>query len=103
MRIKVKGIKDTLEMIRKEADAEVEKQKKEKISPILRRLKQSTPIDTGEARNGWRITEKGIENDVPYISYLNQGSSTQAPAYFVERAVLSQPGIKPSGIIVTKK
>lgn len=29
-----------------------------------------------------------IENDAPYIAYLNQGYSKQAPPYFIEQTIL---------------
>ena len=48
-----------------------------------------TPVDTGAARQGWQLDLPSLEitNSVPYIGRLNQGSSTQAPAGFVENAV----------------
>jgi hypothetical protein len=61
-----------------------------------------TPVDTGEARRGWKnekITFSKnsalsgiIKNDVDYIEQLNKGSSKQAPKYFIEQ-VLSTIGI----------
>ena len=66
-------------------------------------LERATPVDTGEARDGWKLTERGIENDVEHISYLNEGHSPQADANFIERTVLSVPGIKPNGTIVRLK
>jgi len=55
-----------------------------------------TPVDTGEAREGWK-NDKGKEfkviiNDVEHIVYLNNGHSQQAPAYFIEE-VLTKIGI----------
>ncbi|KAA9018298.1 HK97 gp10 family phage protein [Sphingobium limneticum] len=54
----------------------------------------ATPIRDGTARRGWVSTtpskpyEEGvIENNVEYISSLNDGSSKQAPANFVENVV----------------
>jgi len=44
---------------------------------------QKTPIDQGRARRGWRLEnmfrEKRIANRVPYIDYLENGHSKQAP------------------------
>jgi len=61
-----------------------------------------TPVDTGRARSGWTMDRRGpdgsfykerrrflggvegqIFNGVPYISYLELGSSQQAPSGFV--------------------
>lgn len=64
-------------------------------------LKIVTPVDTGEARAGWKNKKKtsvfnkeygSIINDVEHIVYLNNGSSKQAPKYFIEQ-VLSTIGI----------
>lgn len=75
----------------------------------------ATPVDTGRARANWNLsagtpdltttegtsrqgydaeqitgTEKElfISNGLPYIEKLNEGSSTQAPANFVELGVM---------------
>ena len=71
-----------------------------KKEEIAQKLAENTPIDTGEARAGWRVTRDGIENDVEHISELNAGSSEQAPSHFVEKTVLSFRGVRPNGIIV---
>jgi hypothetical protein len=65
-------------------------------------LKIVTPVDTGEAREGWQFEIerssfgkfKGgtILNNVEHIEYLNRGHSQQAPSYFIEQ-VLSTIGI----------
>ena len=51
----------------------------------------ATPVDTGQARNGWQIDTAGgqttVENRVPYINRLNEGHSKQAPAGFVENVI----------------
>lgn len=59
---------------------------------IFRGVKDKTPVDTGRAKRGWRLLNKGrnieILNNVPYIGVLDQGrsfrdgqmrGSTQAP------------------------
>ena len=58
-------------------------------------LRKSTPIDTGEARDGWEMERAvsvddiaRITNDVEHIVYLNDGHSQQAPRYFVEQVLL---------------
>jgi len=58
-------------------------------------LRAETPIDEGTASEGWRVvlpTEVDavarLFNDVPYIGILNEGHSTQAPAYFIEQVLV---------------
>ena len=59
---------------------------------MVQSLVEETPIDTGEARRGWKIvkTESGfrITNDVDYINELNEGSSQQAPSNFIEYTLM---------------
>jgi len=59
-------------------------------------LRRVTPVDTGEARSGWTSrpeldfrgeTSYVIENPVEHITYLNRGSSKQAPKYFIEQVL----------------
>ena len=38
-----------------------------------------TPVDTGQARRGWRNTSKGVLNNVDHITPLEDGWSRQAP------------------------
>lgn len=49
----------------------------------------STPVDTGNARAGWTVDAKAglIENNVEYVAALNNGTSKQAPAGFIEAAI----------------
>ena len=77
--------------------AEVEKKKHK----LVDNLKRATPVRTGKARDGWMVTAKGIENPVDYIDKLNGGSSKQAPAFFIEKTLLSDPDVRPNGIITT--
>lgn len=60
---------------------------------ILAILRETTPIDTGAARAGWTIVPGpngtlAVVNHEQHILYLNLGSSSQAPAGFVEEAQL---------------
>jgi hypothetical protein len=80
------------------------------IQQLFSDLVLATPIRTGYARSRWTLEPstqytvkydvryKGLwfgerkvvlSNDAPYIIYLNQGSSKQAPAYFIEQTILS--------------
>ena len=84
---------------------------------VTANLIETTPVDTGHARANWvpSIGEPSrgeqssaaaqvsgqaavatatqidqpvyVSNNVPYIQKLNEGSSTQAPAGFIQRAV----------------
>jgi hypothetical protein len=68
---------------------------------LLLELAQATPVDTGLAQSSWRLDDRGdIVNDVPYISELDAGHSQQAPSYFIETTVLSNPNVHPNGTIV---
>ena len=88
-----------LQDLEKLAKSEIDKTKKK----VLEALIAATPVDTGEARAGWRIEGDKIVNDVEHISHLNKGSSQQAPAHFIEKAALSVSGVKPAGLIVKEK
>lgn len=58
---------------------------------LTENLRSRTPIATGRARKGWSGRAQGInaniENRVPYIEYLEQGHSRQAPTGFVRQAI----------------
>jgi len=62
------------------------------VTELLRRI---TPVDTGYARSRWKNKKNlllpggEIINDTPYINRLNAGHSKQAPALFIERALLA--------------
>ena len=62
-------------------------------------LVRATPVDTGQARQGWEVTtpttvdQPGIiENNVEHIVYLNDGHSKQAPDGFVDTIVQNYNG-----------
>lgn len=82
--------------------AELAKKVDSKRRELVQKLSNATPVDTGEAQNGWRISGSSIVNDVPHIIALNNGHSQQAPAHFIEHTLLNA-GVKPSGVIVTNK
>lgn len=50
------------------------------IKETYDRVVKRTPIDTGNAREHYKINKHDIENDVPYIERLEYGWSKQAPA-----------------------
>ncbi len=103
MKIKVTGIKETLKYIEQSVEKQISESKPAIVDALVVKLKEATPVDTGHARDSWKRNGDSIENDTDYIDDLNRGTSQQAPAYFIERTLLSQPGIKPNGIIVNDK
>lgn len=59
----------------------------------MRRIKIRMPVDTGRAQNDWgtsiyEVTDGGMTIEqgtkLGYVEYLNEGSSTQAPAGFID-------------------
>lgn len=60
------------------------------MDKLVVKLAEATPVDTGHAAAGWHKEGTHIINDVPYVKELNEGSSQQAPANFIEQ-VISQP------------
>lgn len=98
--IKVTGVKRTIDKLM----SEVAKKKAESVETakdkMVVALREATPVDTGFARDSWIATNEGVINTAPYIAELNEGTSQQAPAFFIERTVLSQPNIVPNGSIV---
>jgi len=84
------------------AEKEVEAKNDKKVSEMTDELIAFTPIDTGLARHSWGVTKMphvyNVKNTVPYIQYLNQGSSKQAPARFIEAIALKYG--EPLGTIV---
>lgn len=98
--IKISGIQQSINRIKKYTQAQIELEKTKQITSLIYKLKEATPIDTGEAKEGWKRDGDAIVNEVEHISYLNEGSSRQAPALFVEQTVLAHKGVRPSGMIV---
>jgi hypothetical protein len=70
----------------------------ERIEYATDTLRVVTPVDTGEAREGWeniKYKENDgylageIVNEVEHIVYLNNGHSQQAPRYFIEQVLVT--------------
>ena len=102
MKISVSGIADEIKRIRQGFKDKEAANLALQTHRFTEAVAKATPIDTGKARNGW-VAEKTrdgfeVKNEVEYIEYLNQGSSKQAPAHFIEMTAL-QYGT-PQGAIV---
>ena len=63
---------------------------------IYRELVRTTPKRTGHASRGWTKPEQISRDDfnavittnsVPYVPYLNEGHSAQAPAGYIEDTI----------------
>lgn len=84
----------------KQFDAKIAAGKAQRMHELRDQLAAATPVDTGEAMQGWEIEGDSIVNRVDHIGALNNGSSKQAPQHFVERTLLENSDVKPSGLIV---
>lgn len=87
--------------ITNEFNAEVKRQRKKLMEKYVQQLKDATPVDTGEARDGWKIEGDKIVNNVDHIVRLNEGSSRQAPSRFIEKTLLRNTGVSPNGVVVS--
>jgi hypothetical protein len=78
--------------LRKQLEDEQEKLLAGVVEEVVDRLASVTPVDTGLAQQSWFSVKDGrayvITNSQDYVKYLNQGSSEQAPANFIESTVL---------------
>lgn len=63
---------------------DIDKKSKNFISAVMDDVKRvaadETPVDTGQARRGWRRKGKDVLNNVEHITYLEDGHSKQAPS-----------------------
>lgn len=73
----------------------LEREMQEIIQDINTEVIRTTPKRTGRAQRGWRVRGRYtlggnstvLENMVPYIGILDQGSSRQAPGGIVDPSV----------------
>lgn len=102
MRFKFLNVKSTFQELNDKAQAEVNVYHRRQANLLLSDLRDATPVDTGNARDSWRLSGSSkvinVINDTDYIDELNQGSSQQAPAFFVESNALKYG--TPKGAIV---
>jgi hypothetical protein len=118
--IRLRGVSGEFKSMDKEVVTFVNKANRLQAFETLTEIKRKTPVDTGRAKNSWVLTnnknefkdaqrdgtrfsspiigpvsDRRIEtlyltNGTPYIEDLNRGSSRQAPARFIEKAVLGK-------------
>jgi hypothetical protein len=100
----VQNIHAELQRITRSRAEERDLQASKEVASMKEELVAATPIDTGLARRSWSVEKRPgvfyVRNSAPYIEYLNQGSSKQAPARFIEGVALKY-GL-PIGTIVDK-
>lgn len=101
MKVTVSGIAEVQRLLDSKMAAIIKSKKEEILPKVVEALRDATPVDTGEARDGWHVENDKIVNNVEHISMLNEGSSKQAPSHFVEKTIISTTGIRPNGSIVT--
>jgi len=98
--IKLRGIRALKNTLDEQIKKLSEEGKDKKVDEMVDALRLATPVDTGKARDGWRVINDVIVNDVDYIDKLNEGTSQQAPSHFIERTLLAVEGVSPNGTIV---
>lgn len=83
----------------KKAPEEAARKIKSAAFLAYRDIVAETPVDTGRARAGWTISVKKVgeffvlmQNKVPYIKYLAEGSSKQANKGWIDRILDKIPG-----------
>ncbi len=106
MTMKIKGILTTKMSLKAKTDNIIAEGLDKASLSLLTELKRKTPVDTGEARDSWQRFAPSkqvvlITNDADHIESLNDGSSKQAPEYFIERTAVKYG--RPLGLIVERK
>ena len=101
MSIRISGLETIRAQLRAEFATQVSSGEARIVNNVIDQLKGATPVDTGEARDGWHREGRDIVNNVDHIDALNSGSSQQAPSHFVEQTILKNADVLPNGIIVT--
>jgi hypothetical protein len=74
-----------------------------KLQQLKEQLAKATPVDTGAAAASWEVSGNTIQSGCEYMETLNAGSSKQAPAFFIEKTLLSNRGVHANGVIVKEK
>tara|TARA_R110000850_G_scaffold227485_3_gene352531 strand:+ start:228 stop:494 length:267 start_codon:yes stop_codon:yes gene_type:complete len=84
----------------KSLQADIEKDLSSFTDELYQEIKNTTPVQTGVAKKGWRKGKVNLDNSkstiitngVPYIDELNAGSSQQAPDGIVSPAIKKVSG-----------
>ena len=83
-----------------EFEEEAKRIERIKSEEVVTAIRDATPVDTGRARDGWSLKDNKIENDVPYVEHLNNGTATSdTHKHFIESAIGSVKGVKLKGVI----
>jgi len=102
MKIKITGISNTFNSLKKSLEKETQKGFEKEVRKFKSELRFATPVDTGEARDSWQVFfNKGkatVVSDAEHMPRLNEGYSKQAPSNFIERVAIRFG--KPVGLIV---
>lgn len=92
LKINILNINQEFEKLLKSNSSITKENTRKTVKNLVEELRQNTPIDTGLARASWKTEDSlvgiDVKNTTDYIEYLNQGSSKQAPAYFIESIAL---------------
>ncbi len=101
----LKGVEEEFARLFQTQKTVTKENNRKQVSTMVSELKAKTPVDTGLAQSSWKTTENengiNVENTAEYIQYLNEGSSKQAPARFIESTALKY-GV-PVGAVVEVK
>lgn len=98
--VRVIGVRQALAQSDVDLSQEISREIREATLAAFGDVVQATPVDTGNARNSWRLNQTletnasvpyqgyRVENTTAYIQTLNDGSSAQAPPRFIEQSFL---------------
>ena len=101
MSVRILGLDTVRARLRSEMADAISVGEQRVVGDLIAELKKATPVDTGEARDGWHQEGNRIVNHVDHIDALNSGSSVQAPTHFIEQTILENKDVVPNGVIVT--
>lgn len=95
--LEIKDFDKEVRRIHKEASRIANHELEKRVEHATEALASVTPVRTGYARSRWDYDMKRhgdevygeISNDAHYIGKLNQGTSQQAPAYFIEQVLMT--------------
>lgn len=105
--LEVVNFEQEMRRIEKEVTKIANSQIEKRVDYATVQLGMVTPVDTGEARMGWKNRKEKsfrkrkfmsatIINNVEHISHLNKGHSKQAPKYFIEQVLMTIGLITPT-------